>query len=66
LTMSGLEIAGVILSSFPLIISSIERWHNVAKIGGYLTHIKKKYRKCYSDARYYKIAYRNNLEELLL
>ncbi|KAF2819670.1 hypothetical protein CC86DRAFT_306879, partial [Ophiobolus disseminans] len=64
--MSGLEIAGVILGSFPLIISSIERWHNMAKIGGYLMHIKKEYRKCRSDARYYEVAYRNNLEELLL
>jgi hypothetical protein len=64
--MSGLEVAGVILGSFPLIISSLENWNSIARIGGYFWKIRREYDKCWNDARYYQLVYRNNLEDLLL
>jgi hypothetical protein len=64
--MSGLEIAGVILGSFPLIISSIENWNNMARIAGYYKNFHKEYKKCKNDARYHQLMYTNTLQELLL
>ncbi|KAK7191006.1 hypothetical protein DPSP01_007819 [Paraphaeosphaeria sporulosa] len=40
--MSGLEVAGVFLGAFPLLISSIEHWQNVAKVGGYFCGFPQK------------------------
>jgi hypothetical protein len=64
--MSGLEIAGVILGSFPLIISSLENWNNMARIAGYYKNFHKEYKKCKNDARYHQLMYTNTLQELLL
>jgi hypothetical protein len=64
--MSRLEIAGVILGSFPLIISSLENWNNIARIGGYFWKIRREYNKCWNDARYSQLVYRSNLVDLLL
>ncbi|KAF1925144.1 uncharacterized protein M421DRAFT_44651, partial [Didymella exigua CBS 183.55] len=64
--MSGLEVAGVILGAFPLLISSIEHWRGVAKVGGFYWRIRKEYTKCQRDIQFHEILYKNNLKELLL
>lgn len=64
--MSGIEIAGVLLGAFPLIISGIEHWHNVAKVGGYFWRVRKEFTKCRSDVNYHEILYKRNLKALLL
>jgi hypothetical protein len=63
--MSGLEIAGVLLGAFPLLISGIEHWHNVAKVGGYFWRVRKEYNKCRRDVNYHQILYKRNLRALL-
>ncbi|KAF2441452.1 hypothetical protein P171DRAFT_418037 [Karstenula rhodostoma CBS 690.94] len=63
--MSGLEIAGVLLGAFPLLISGIEHWHNVAKAGGYFWRVRKEYNKCRRDVNYHEILYKRNLRALL-
>lgn len=64
--MSGLEVAGVILGSFPLVISGLEHCRDMAKIGGFYIKIRKEYARCRSDAQYHQILYKRNLKELLL
>jgi hypothetical protein len=63
--MSGFEIAGVVLGAFPLIISGIENWHNVAKVGKLLIKTRIEYTNCLGDVKYYQIWYKRTLEELL-
>lgn len=64
--MSGLEIAGVLLGAFPLIISGLEHGREVAKVGGFYWRVRKEYNKCRSDVQYHEIVYKRNLTELLL
>ncbi|USP81802.1 hypothetical protein yc1106_09076 [Curvularia clavata] len=64
--MSGLEVAGIVLGAFPLLISGIEHWRDVAKVGGFYWRIRKEYTKCQRDIQFHEIIYKNNLRELLL
>ncbi|KAF2870783.1 hypothetical protein BDV95DRAFT_447251, partial [Massariosphaeria phaeospora] len=64
--MSGLEVAGVVLGAFPLLISGIEHWRDVAKVGGFFWRLRKEYTKCQRDIQFHEIVYRKNLRELLL
>jgi hypothetical protein len=64
--MSGLEIAGVLLGTFPLIISGIEHWRTCARVGGYYWKVRKEYSRCRSDVQYHEILYKRNLKELLV
>lgn len=64
--MSGLEIAGVLLGTFPLIISGLEHWRDVAKVGGFFWRVRKEYTKCRNDVHFHEILYKRNLKELLL
>jgi len=64
--MSGLEIAGVLLGAFPLIISGLEHWRDVAKVGGFFWRIRKEYTACRREVQFYEIVYKRNLKELLL
>jgi hypothetical protein len=64
--MSGLEIAGVLLGAAPLIISTLEHWRNIAKVGGFYWQVQREYKKCRREVRLYNTLYRQNLKELLL
>ncbi|CAN9281410.1 unnamed protein product [Alternaria alternata] len=64
--MSGLEVAGIVLGAFPLLVSGIEHWRDVAKVGGFYWRIRKEYTKCQRDIQFHEIIYKNNLRELLL
>ena len=64
--MSGLEIAGVLLGTFPLIISGIEHWRNCAKVGGFFWKVRKEYSRCRSDVNFHEILYKRNLKALLI
>ncbi|KAI8936693.1 hypothetical protein NX059_007085 [Plenodomus lindquistii] len=64
--MSGLEVAGAVLASFPLLISGIEHWRSVAKVSGFYRQTRKEYLGCQRDIEFHAVLYRNNLRELLL
>ncbi|USP72744.1 hypothetical protein yc1106_00018 [Curvularia clavata] len=64
--MSGFEIAGALLGAFPLIISGLEHWREVAKVGGFFWQVRKEYTKCRSDMQFHEILYKRNLTELLM
>ncbi|KAF1948435.1 hypothetical protein CC80DRAFT_498210 [Byssothecium circinans] len=64
--MSGLEIAGVLLGTFPLIITGLEHWRDVAKVGGFFWRVRKEYTTCRREVQFHEILYKRNLKELLL
>jgi hypothetical protein len=63
--MSGLEVAGVVLGAFPLLLAAIEHWHNIANIYDLHRRIRRRYKECQHDIEYQKIICRQNLEALL-
>jgi len=65
-SMSGLELAGAILGAFPLLLSGIEHWRDVATVHDLYRHIRKHYKKCQRDIQFHEIIYKNNLRELLV
>ena len=64
--MSGLEIVGVVLGAFPLIITALEHWREVARVGGFYIQIRKEYNKCLRGVQFHQIQYKQNLRMLLL
>jgi len=64
--MSGLEIAGVVLGAFPLIISSLEHWHEAARTGGLIAHVQQEYMKRRHDLDFHQLMYKRNLQRLLI
>ncbi|KAH7393829.1 hypothetical protein DE146DRAFT_633779 [Phaeosphaeria sp. MPI-PUGE-AT-0046c] len=64
--MSGFEVAGVVLATFPLIISGLEHWRDVAKVGGFYWRVRKEYMVCRREVDFHVLVYKRNLKELLL
>lgn len=64
--MSGIEIAGVLLGAFPLIISGLEHWRDVAKVRGFWRHVRKEHTACVREIQFHAILYKRNLKNLLL
>lgn len=65
-TMSGIEVAGLVLGAFPLMISALEHFRETAEVLEGWWKIKCEYRKCMRNLKYHKLAFEENLEELLL
>lgn len=64
--MSGLEIAGLVLGLYPLIVSALEHYRHVHKAAGLLARFESEYRKVLDDAKDEQLIFRLTLEELLL
>lgn len=64
--MSGIEIAGIVLGSFPLLISIFEHYRDVAKAAGLLTSFQEGYLKNLNDVKDEELLFRLNVEVLLL
>ncbi|KAH7086605.1 hypothetical protein FB567DRAFT_603720 [Paraphoma chrysanthemicola] len=63
--MSSLEIAGVVLGSFPILIASVEHWRDVANRGGYFWRVEREYVNCLKEIQSHKLLYERNMNELL-
>ncbi|CAN9451693.1 unnamed protein product [Alternaria alternata] len=63
--MSGLEVAGIVLGAFPLLLAAIEHWHDIANIYELYRRTRRRYKECQHDIEYEKIICRRNLEALL-
>ncbi|KAF2128225.1 hypothetical protein P153DRAFT_257248, partial [Dothidotthia symphoricarpi CBS 119687] len=63
--MSGLEIAGAVLATFPLIISGLEHWKKAARIAGFFKHIREEYNKCRREVQFHQLEYVGHLKQLL-
>lgn len=66
LTMSGLEVAGVVLAAFPLIISGLEHWRSAVKSIATFVHDREEITMCKQDLSYEHSMYKANLRLLLL
>jgi hypothetical protein len=64
--MSGFEIAGVILGSFPILISALEGYREVAKRVGLWYSIRREHQKCKNEVNAQRVAFIGNLRRLLL
>lgn len=64
--MSGIEIAGLLLGAFPLLISALEHYRQSAEVFEDLWRIKREYRKCKNEIKLQEIDFETNLKRFLL
>lgn len=64
--MTGIEVIGLVLGGFPLLIAALERSRKAAEVYDDWWQIKKEYRKCKQELQYAELALESNLEQLLL
>jgi hypothetical protein len=64
--MSGIEVAGLILGSFPLLISALEHYRQSAEALGVFWKIRREHKVWVHDLRICELAFERNLEALLL
>ena len=60
------EIAGFVLAAIPLMISGLEHYRENEEVLEGWWKIKREYQKCMRNLKYHKVAFEENLEELLL
>lgn len=64
--MSGIEVAGLILATFPLLISALEHYREGEQALFDWWKYKRAYKKCKQEINFYQLAFEGTLEELLL
>jgi hypothetical protein len=64
--MSGVEVAGLLLGAFPLIISGLEHYRETAETLGVFWTIRREYKIWMHSLNFCKLAFEQNLEEFLL
>ncbi|KAF7509029.1 hypothetical protein GJ744_008424 [Endocarpon pusillum] len=64
--MSGIEVVGMVLASFPLLISALEHSHRAAEVRDDWWQVKREYKKCKQELQCAELALENNLERFLL
>ena len=64
--MSGIEVAGLLLGTFPLLISALEHYRQTAEVLEDWWQIKKEYKKCKNEIKVQELVFENSLERFLL
>ena len=64
--MSGVEVVGLLLGAFPLLISALEHYRQGAEVLENWWKIKKEYKKCKNEIKVQELAFENNIERFLL
>lgn len=64
--MSGIEVAGLLLGAFPLLISALEHYRQSEEVLEDWWQIKKEYKKCKNELLVQELAFEKNLERFLL
>lgn len=64
--MSGVEVIGLLLGIFPLVVSALEHYQDVHKAARLLTRFETEYRKTLDDVKDEQLFLQLSLEELLL
>ncbi|KAF7558495.1 hypothetical protein G7046_g5664 [Stylonectria norvegica] len=64
--MSGFEVAGIVLGAFPLAISALEKYREVAKRLGLFRNIRLEYKRCRDALVYQQLIFKRHLKQLLL
>ena len=63
--MSGIEIAGLIIGLFPLVVQSLELFQDACRIKGLLDHFRSEYEKNLQDIKDEELSFHLSLELLL-
>ncbi|KAF2009486.1 hypothetical protein BU24DRAFT_467859 [Aaosphaeria arxii CBS 175.79] len=64
--MSGIELAGLVLGAFPLLIYALESYREGAELLNDWWRIQATYKKCKHDLGYHHTIFEGNIERLLL
>ncbi len=64
--MSGLEVAGVVLGAFPLALSALEKYREIATRLGLFYKIHLEYKKWRDDLEFHQLLFARHLRQLLL
>jgi hypothetical protein len=64
--MSGIEIAGLVLGAFPLLIHALESYREGAEVVSDWWQIERAYKKCKQDLKYHQLLFEGNIERFLL
>ncbi|KAH6861234.1 hypothetical protein B0T12DRAFT_404359 [Alternaria alternata] len=64
--MSGIEIAGLVLGAFPLLIHALESYRKGAELFGDWWQIERAYTKCRQNLKYHQLLFEGNIERFLL
>ncbi|KAB5577924.1 hypothetical protein GE09DRAFT_1087838 [Coniochaeta sp. 2T2.1] len=64
--MSGFEVAGVVLGAFPIAISALERYREVATRLGLFFQIRLEYKKAFDNLKIHQLTFTRHLRQLLL
>lgn len=64
--MSGFEVAGIVLGAFPLAISALEGYRQLARRMKFFHEIREEYQKCLNDLRYNRLRFHRNIKQLLI
>ena len=65
-TTSGIELPGLVLGAFPVLIHALECYREGAEALKDWWHIKGAYRKCRQDLTYHQLLFEGNVERFLL
>lgn len=65
-TMSGIEIAGLVLGAFPVALELLKKYKEIGQEYHFWREIRKEFRKCEQDLRYHRLQFQSNLKLLLL
>jgi len=64
--MSGIELAGLVLGAFPILIHALESYREGAEVLKDWWQIQRAYKKCKHDLDYHRTIFEGNIERLLL
>ena len=64
--MSGFEVAGVVLGAFPVAISALEGYREVANRLGLFFQIRLEYKKALDNLKIHQLTFTRHLRQLLL
>lgn len=64
--MSGFEVAGIVLGAFPIAITAVEEFRDVAKRLKLFYAVRTEYKRCRDQLAYNQILFKTNLRRLLL
>ena len=66
INMSGIEIAGLVLGAFPLLLAALDKYREGAEVLTDWWRIQRAYKRCKQDLEYHRILFEGNIERFLL
>jgi hypothetical protein len=64
--MSGIEVAGLVLGAFPILIHALDSYQKGAEVLKDWWKIERTHKRCKQDLKYHRILFEGNIERFLL